>query len=191
MYTDLMIDLETLGTSPGSVIKQIGLCSFDLVPASYVTIASHNIHIDIDSCTAHGMTVDASTIQYWLGESAEARQSMRNPGMSLPAAMKSLVQWVQEHHENKEASSLLRVWAHGTVFDIGMLEFASKKTGIKLPWTYQRVRDTRLLAEMYPDVPRPAPRVAHDAREDAEAQALWVSDMWGQHLAQKAVAPQP
>ena len=63
--THMMVDIETLGTSPDSVILEISTVLFtveygaDLVsPATYIFDRNHQISV--------GRTVDESTLDWWV-----------------------------------------------------------------------------------------------------------------------------
>jgi hypothetical protein len=65
------------------------------------------------------------------------------------------------------------IWSHGASFDVPMLEEAYLKCGLRVPWHYKSVRDTRTLFWIrepeWPNNPN-----KHDALEDARAQAVAV-----------------
>lgn len=74
MITNIMLDLETLGTCPGSVILQIG------------AVRSNNgleRTITIDSCLRAGLTVDGDTIGWWLRQSEAARRASLACALSI------------------------------------------------------------------------------------------------------------
>ena len=140
-FTDLMVDLETLGTRPTSVFVQIGLCAFNLVPEPGNNMVSTNIHVNIDSALRGGLTVDGGTIQYWLTEGVEARSEMAQPGgLDLREAMVELVLFVARTFTVSDmigTRTLERVWGNGPSFDISMLDHASAVTRVTLPWSHR------------------------------------------------------
>lgn len=69
-FTHLMIDLETMGITPGSAIVQIGLCAFCLDDE---TMQSKSIRVSLQDCLDHGLTVDAATILWWFRQDEDAR----------------------------------------------------------------------------------------------------------------------
>ncbi len=179
-YTDLMIDLETLGNTPGSIFPQIGLCAFNIAPRSDAedTMATRDIRVSIADALEYGLRVEASTLQYWLTESQAAREEMARPGgVSVINALLNLNSFVHEHCEDS-----VRVWGYGPSFDIALLDSAAQIVGIRLPWPHGAVRCVRTLKEMFPDAMRPAPAVPHVGMHDAIAQAVWVQNMWREFL---------
>ena len=62
MRTDVMVDIETLGTKEGATIFQIAAVSFDITTGE--TLDSINLIGDISKYET--LTVDGSTLKWWL-----------------------------------------------------------------------------------------------------------------------------
>jgi len=178
-YTDVSVDLETLGTRSGSVITQIGLCAFNQRPTSGGTAALSGVNILVNpqSAITCGLTVDWSTISWWLQQNEEARVKMATQkGRTLPDALWAVIKFMEDMALGGD-TKLLRVWGHGAGFDITLLECAFNACGIPVPWDFRMVRDLRTLADLqgaHDNVARPVPVVEHDALADASAQAHWI-----------------
>lgn len=176
-FSDLMIDLETLGTAPGSVITQIGLCAFNPRGSSSAAVREiqHElIHVNPQSCLDLGMTVSWSTIQWWLQQDEAARMTMARPAVfcGLPDALEQLDQFII-----RSMAMGFFVWGNGSGFDVTLIEVAYRACNRAVPWSYRNVRDQRTLVKLAPcaALQFPKPDVAHDARADAIAQAEAVS----------------
>jgi hypothetical protein len=76
--TDLMIDIETLGTAPGSVIAQVGLAGFELTGDGAAW--SDLRRVNVRDAIASGLVLDWDTIQWWSRQSAAARKLVFNDG---------------------------------------------------------------------------------------------------------------
>lgn len=182
-YTDVSIDLETLGVQPGSVITQIGLCAFDQRPGT-TTKSSTLIRVDAQDAINRGCKVDWSTVRWWMQQEQDARMDFADPAglqirHSLPDALRIVRQWFGEHvnpNAGKSGYRTMRVWGHGCGFDCTQLEIAFNLCKIDVPWDFRLVRDLRTLADLTPAQPvtRPTPALAHNAMEDAMAQADWI-----------------
>jgi exodeoxyribonuclease VIII len=178
-YTDLMIDLETLGLTANSVILSIGAALFDIETKDMGPTFYRNI--DKGSCVALGMEVMGSTVAWWEKQSVEAKEGLLYP-TPLPAhdAMQQFCDWTKEHSALKE----LRVWSHGAAFDIPLICTLAHKTGNLVPWSYQNEHDTRtlvLIAEKRgrkTSKPRIQSGTPHHALFDAIAQAKWMQNIW-------------
>ena len=178
MYTDISLDLETLGTAPGSVILSIGAVAFNIddpthrwLPAS---LPRFDVAIDTASAVAEGLTIDPDTVMWWLRQSDEARHAMaQKQGQAAPlhAALRAFREFVGV---DTVGSDTVRIWGNGSDFDNVLLAEAYRKHGIAAPWKFWNNRCLRTLRAMNPDVPRVKPRLAHDALSDAEAQAATI-----------------
>jgi len=156
-----MLDLETLGKGNNAVISQIGGCVFQPCAKEW-KIKSFCFFVDPQSCIDVGMEMDWDTIKWWMRQEEAARAKFQGATMSIQEALSLLSQasW----------ADMRGVWSHGACFDIPILENAFRKCGMKAPWNYKTVRDTRtvfwLTAPVWPDNP-----VKHSAEHDAIAQA--------------------
>lgn len=161
---NIMLDIETLSTHGDAVILSIGAVEFDGGELG----RSFNTRIDIDSCLGHGLKVDGKTIVWWMGKPDEARILFDLPTVSLERALIDL----RESFEWKDKL----VWCNGMNFDLPILENAYRALGLATPWKYYNGRDYRTVKGMFSqDVinsVRVEPVVAHDALDDAKAQAL-------------------
>jgi hypothetical protein len=68
-----------------------------------------------------------------------------------------------------------KVWSHGAVFDIVIIEDLLRQMGRTEPWKFWNCRDTRTLFDLAdPDMPQAA---KHNALEDAKRQAIGVKNV--------------
>lgn len=161
---NIMIDIETLGTSANSVILSIGAVAFDengLTNEFYT-------NVNIDSCLEAGLKIEGRTLRWWMEQSDAARKVFSLEGSSLRDALVML-------RDAFDWSDTL-VWANGTNFDLPILDTAYAACGLRSPWVYNNVRDYRTLRYQLDNdefnALRVRPTVAHDALADAKAQAL-------------------
>ena len=167
----MMVDIETLGTVPGSAIVSIGAVVFDETSIQHEL----EININLESCFDVGLTVDAKTLVWWLGQSKDAIDATFNqPTMFIREAISELASFYEEN-------MCQRLWSHGATFDAVLLAEAARycKTAPILV-DFRNVRDTRTLYEIADVKPRDfmAGGTAHKAIDDARAQALAVIAAW-------------
>lgn len=165
MENGIMIDIETLGTKSTSAIVSIGAVEFN----SDGIVRMFYQRVDIDDCLKHGLTVDGPTVEWWMCQGDAARAVFDDPGIPLDAA---LVLLAQEFDWGDK-----KVWCNGLNFDLPILDNAYAACGFRSPWAYYNGRDYRtLVKEVYSagevSKARVEPAVAHNALEDAKAQAL-------------------
>lgn len=183
-FTDLMIDLETLGTTPGSVVTQIGLCSFNALGDK--SMEASQIHVDVQSSLNAGMTMDWETIRWWLMQEQEAREAMTIGGVELTDAVDQMNDHVRKYHDVGAAE--FRVWGYASTFDPVLLSSLARAAGAELLWGYRQESCLRTLARLYPEVERPEPMTKHIASYDALAQAKWCQGIFARMEADRAAA---
>src|SRR5579863_1565524 len=96
MFTDVSLDLETLGTKPGSVITQIGLCGFNLDSSHGEGPSAILIRVNPASAMEAGLTIDWPTVAWWMTQEDAARGTMAGLGAldhTLRSALTTVDVW--------------------------------------------------------------------------------------------------
>lgn len=163
---DLMIDIETLGTAPGSVILSIGAVTFNAEAGTLG--AEFYSAIDPRSAVDAGLRMDISTLKWWMTQSDDARSAVFAGNQPLDCALREFSDFTRE----VDAS---RVWAKPPSFDLVLLEAAFKACRLHVPWHYRSLRDVRTLLDFTGTRPTYV-GTAHNALDDARSQALSVID---------------
>lgn len=167
---DVMIDIETGGTRPGSVIYSLGAVIFDSFygPQTWQVYYSA---ISRQSCLAHGLVEDVATVAWWEEQGDEARKvldAINHPkAPDLPSVLKFLNAWICENKDDKA----IRVWGNAASFDITLIEEAMRFCGIKPVWSYKGVMCYRTLKNLLPHIPLVEVGKKHNALHDAMNQA--------------------
>ncbi|HEY3694103.1 3'-5' exonuclease [Phenylobacterium sp.] len=158
----VMVDLETFGVQPGSVIVSIGAVAFDPVSS----VAGETFYAVIDPADAQrcGLTLDAKTVLWWLGRSEAARQALTVPGMPMVAALHAFSAFWRRVGGT-------RFWGHGGNFDEPLLSAAYRVCGIEPPWQFYDSRCTRTIFDLAGVKPERDGGTHHNALDDAKAQA--------------------
>lgn len=158
----VMIDIETLGTTPGSVILSVGAVPFD--ERGVATQYWFHSPIDMDSCIEAGLTINPDTLKWWMKQSDAARTAAFAGGAPLEQVLLELAEWLEVHGGEQ-------VWCHGATFDVPLLDAAYHATGLKSPWAFWDARCTRTLYDLADvDVDR-TKGTHHNALDDAINQA--------------------
>jgi len=165
---DLMVDLETWGTSTNAVIVQIGAVYFNRYTGE--TGDEFTVNVDPQSGINAGFQVDGDTILWWMNQSRLARLSIIDADRhDIGVAM----EWF-----NNFWSRAKYVWSHAT-FDFTILMNHLNRLGIKSKTHYRAARDIRTLTHLAqplirkPDMifpERPKDNVAHNALSDCHYQ---------------------
>lgn len=155
----LMIDLETLGTKPNSVILSIGAVAFDKTGFK----DEFYCNIDLNDSIRHGFDIDADTLYWWLSQDKEAGAVLNKDKVHVGGAMVQLRDFVSKNQPSE-------VWANSPSFDLVMIKNALQKTNMECPYPFWIERDFRTFLSLT-GAKRVYPTVAHNALEDAKAQA--------------------
>ena len=134
--TNIMLDMETLGTRPGCAILSIAAVPF----SSQYDLEPFYLKISATSCTDAGLHVDDATVAWWNKQSPEAYREAFSGKLELRAVLSEFADYCNH-----------------------------------LPHT--PVVCYRTLKNLFPFVLGVKPVVAHNALEDAKAQAAHATDI--------------
>jgi hypothetical protein len=167
--TDLSLDIESMGQRPGAAIVGIGACFFDVTTGQIDE--GFYVPVHLATCTAHGMTIDASTVLWWLGQGDEVRNAIRFGAYPITNALQMLTDYIRQRCPIES----VRPWMRGPSFDASLLRYAYDAVQMDLPWCYWNERCHRTLTARNPSVEEPTREGAwHNALEDAKHQARWL-----------------
>lgn len=180
-YTHLMVDMETMGNSPDAPIVSIGAVFFE--PSTGNTGAKFYQVVSLESSMSFGMKPDASTIQWWLKQSSEARSAILvDEAMGLRETLELLADFIAENSAN--GSHTVQLWGNGCSFDNVILRRAYALTETLFAVPFWNDRDVRTMVELGKSVginPRfdiPFEGDMHNALSDARHQVKYVSAIW-------------
>lgn len=175
---DAMIDIETLGTDPDSVILTVGAVKFD--PYTLREPAQKtNWKLDADEQFGLGRQASESTLEWWAKQDPEiqARAFSEEGRITIDRFFAEF---------NKYVMGVKNIWCQGPQFDMVMIEDLYRQKKHHTSWKYWQVNDSRTIFNMMPADPRKAIQVeAHDAAEDAYWQAVCVQKTF-KHFGVKA-----
>lgn len=157
---DLMIDLETLGTTPDAAIVSVGAVWFD--PRS--DELGEELY-RVVNLSAQSRRIDPNTVLWWMGQPPAARavfqQREQDKRLLLSTVLGDLSEFI--------GPAQPRVWSQGASFDVVLLEDAYRQFEMQPPWKFWNIRDTRTVYDLASNDDRGA--TAHHALADAIAQA--------------------
>lgn len=182
---NVMLDLETLGMRPGSVILSVGAVFFDPKTGEFGN--SYYDEIDVMSCVSVGLHSSTDTIEFWKKQTGTARaaydRAMR-VGPLTAAPLKQVLEGLTSYLTACGPSDGLKhvkVWGNGAAFDNAILAAAYRACGLTPPWKYSNDRCFRTLKALGKDLGVNEPRfegTKHHALHDAAHQARWACDIF-------------
>lgn len=154
---DIMIDIETLGTTPDSVILSIAAVSFDrntgvLWEELYRSIRPNQ----------RDRKICEETVRWWLDKPPALVSESFSGVHFLTDALIELSRFVGDR----------TVWSQGTDFDFSILDHAFRGCKIHSPWKYNDKRDTRTVYDVCGFDPKSIARDGdhHNALDDCRHQ---------------------
>jgi hypothetical protein len=169
----IMLDLETMGTSPSAVIASIGAVSFSPFPKESDSLSLfYKITTDWDVQISKGRTIDAGAVKFWLQEDPIAIKELLIPedGKLAVKTLSALIDFADFVGERKDVC----IWGNGADFDNIILGSMYECFGLTRPWSYSRNRCFRTLKNMLPKVTVSRTGTHHNALDDAIYQAQYM-----------------
>ena len=163
----VMLDLETLGTIPGSAVISIGAAQFDLDGKIGKTFHQNVL---ASSCREIGLVEDPATHEWWAKQSKEAQDRIMRDRKPVTEVANRFHAWFQ-------STGAEFVWGNGATFDVTLWEAVCRKLGVSPPWKFWNVRDMRTLVHLFDFDVRDMRRegVHHDALDDVKFQIACVA----------------
>jgi len=168
MAKHMMVDLETMAVSPDAVVLTLGAVHFNPYGNGY----SDKLYIrfNLDDQDKLGREIDPETISWWSKQDPKVMEEAFSPDGRVP-----LADAMDQFH--KFAWGCTAFWAHGSLFDIAILENLYRQLERTPPWQYWQIRDTRTIFDLGydPDMPQAS---KHDALQDAIRQSVGVQNIY-------------
>jgi len=144
----IMLDLETLGVTPGSVICSLAAVEFDIQTGQ--TLKTFYERIGIQSCLDSGLTVTGDTLTWWMQQSRAARVEVygdnRKPLRDVLNGFSNFLQSIDGDRRN------LRIYGNSSDFDCSILASAYQAMKLPIPWMFYGTRCVRTISSLFPEI---------------------------------------
>jgi hypothetical protein len=174
IYTDVMLDLETLGNKSNSALLSIGAVEFNLETGE-LGRQFYKV-IDLQSCLDLGLKINASTFYWWLQQNQQARDAVCvEEKLTLPIVLNDFTHWLNDCIKD------ITIWGNGVRFDVGILEDAYVACGYQnMPWSFRYERDVRTLVAFAPEIKANLPFTGtlHNPIDDCKYQIQYCTEIW-------------
>lgn len=145
---DVMIDIETLSLDSDALVLSVGAIEFHCsLPEDQGPWYGDEFFAtpSIIEQLLLGRSVQQGTQMFWKNQDRAVQDHWAGPAVNQIKVGEMLTNL---YHFVEGAP---RVWANGSVFDIGILESLYKQFKIAVPWKYNAVRDARTAYDLMPD----------------------------------------
>lgn len=168
-YKHFMLDIETLGVRPGSIITQIAIVQFELRNGSIVK--EKEWIPNIKEQQQAGLTIDWGTL-VWHNDKNTGVFNLRHE-QSVSEILRELNDFISEKNWNDDR---FIIWSNSPSFDMVMIQEMVHHCSVKFEpvWRYKQLMDFRtvvfLRRLLRPEVENKTIDVAHDALADCKTQ---------------------
>ena len=170
---NVMIDLETLGVSPGCCILSIGAIKFcpDIGKVDLRENAFYKV-LDWRDQEFEGFTIESDIWNWWDKQLKDAKMSLLGRD-DLKMTIENFCEFLPENPI---------VWGNGSSFDISILEYVYRYYKIEIPWKFWNIRDCRTLKALYESrrggLSLKMSGTKHLAIDDAISQSKQICKIW-------------
>lgn len=174
----LMLDIETLGLRPDSVITQIALVPWIIDSPNQEFLPPVHLYLPLapQELLIPPRVISAGTVLYWMKQSDEARERFNENDSTDMEELKAYVQNFVFRFQRFVGDQPYELWARGPQFDCVLVESLLAQFGLNIPWDYTKVRDLRTLMSAAgldtSDVVRPSHMTPHVAFYDCQYQIM-------------------
>lgn len=171
-YTDVMLDLETTGRTPGCAIIQIAAVPFNINTGEISTnVFKMAINLDHQLKSGKGFTYCPNTYKWWMKENPKLFKELSQSKLKYNQVGSEFQSWFKK----LEKSDDIRVWGNSNRFDLGIIDgWYRKSIGWKFEpfWNTWNERDVRTIASLDPDIKKNTKFVGtkHNAIDDCKHQ---------------------
>lgn len=176
----IMLDLETLDTTPTAVVLSIGAVAFD--PSTKTLGDKFYVEMTEDGAEQQkrGRTVSAETVRWWMQQDVLAKRVFAIPqaeGVERVNTYEALHRFNLFVAANGDRTA--EIWGNGADFDNIILGSLYDSFGMKKPWSYSRNRCYRTIKNLGVG-PKNFTRtgVFHNALDDAITQAVHLQEIY-------------
>lgn len=180
---NIMLDLETLSTRMNAAILTIGAARF-----TEDRIEDYTFYraVTLDSNTRLGRHIDGGTVAWWMAQDDVVRAAaFADPSaVDLAVALVEFATWFRGAATARTGEAEpVYLWGNGANFDVSILQSAYEATDMPVPWGFRDVRCMRTIRALAGAscIARPEVGHAHNALDDARAQAMWLQAAWRDH----------
>lgn len=161
MSVHAVIDLETGGVNPQrALVYSIGIVLVDDTSGCEVG----SLYANIDPTSQPGRITDGRTLDWWAGQSEQARAALEPNKLPLSEVLDRIDALFRARPVDGG------VWGNDSIFDVGLVWSLYTDSGRDPPWRFSQPRCFRTLREQH-GWPPFSPDTPHHALDDARAES--------------------
>lgn len=171
MTQHVMLDIETMGTTPGCVVLSIGATTFKLDDSPHYTQQTFFKVLNLTESLELGLRIESSTLKWWLTQNHQTlkNQLMEDGAFPLPGLLEIFNEWLSDN-------MVECVWGNSASFDCGLLRAVYEAAKVRPYWSHRNEMCYRTVKNLCPEIPlaeKDGDR-AHDPVYDAQYQIQYL-----------------
>ena len=173
MSKHLMFDIETLSTKPDAIVLSIGAVLFN----KHCITDKFYVNLSMKEQLGNGRSITESTFYWWMQQAQEASTALTKDVFAVRSGLGQLWHWM--NHTCQIDMKHVKVWGNGATFDNVIMRHLLESHGYteQMLWKFWNDRCFRTyVAEN--GIEKIKPTVAHNALDDAQAQAQTLIRYW-------------
>ena len=173
-HLHIVIDLETLDTSPTSLVLSIGAASGYQQPL----LTPIQWNLELSSQMLKGRTSSVATRDWWTKQPAEVQEAATCNPRQTRAALEEFCAWFTAL-SSQQGDTPVSIWGNSPSFDLTILANLLTQYGFPVPWKYFQEKDLRTfgacMGESFRESREAAANtLAHSAKADAVAELAFI-----------------
>lgn len=137
---NVMIDIETLGTSFDSVMLSCSLVRFDIETGE--TFEELEVYFDLEESIKEGFQVNVKTLKWWLEQDIQVLKKQLKDNSCLES-----LNDISKFIDNTDS-----VWGNSASFDLGILGNYYDTFNIERPWNFWNENCVRTVSNLNPQI---------------------------------------
>lgn len=146
LLSNIMIDMESMGTIADAPILSIGAVRFDPHSGALGDTGFYR-SITLESNFDYGRRPSENTIKWWMNQTESARAVFTEAKVGLDTALEEFIDWVYDHETSIPKRQRIQkdqmMWSNGADFDLPMLAHAITYARHPVPWNFWNSRCVR------------------------------------------------
>lgn len=140
-----MLDLETLGTKPGSVIISMAAMAFDFETRKIGRTFERRI--DVTASIKKGFKIDGDTLKWWLSQRPEIMAKQFEMPNQPHNVLEDFRSYLLDESLEVEGNENTIMWANSPSFDCSLLRTYYEQYNMATPWMFYSERDVRTIKQ--------------------------------------------
>lgn len=122
-----MLDIETMGTTPGCVIISVAMVAFN--PETGELGNAMKCNIDLNDSLSKGFRIEGGTLRWWLEQRGDVLRNQLDSSLQVSTALDYIEKFLK-------LNGIEYLWGNSAAFDCGLLKNYFERAKRIVPWSH-------------------------------------------------------